>query len=607
MPYLAGMGIRFKLALAAGLLGATFLTADEIKNSDCLECHSDKSLNSTNASGAVRSLFADATVLAGSAHQKTSCAGCHSDLTIKHPDDNVAAQPVNCSRCHEQQSLSYGTSVHGDARMEHVHNGRRAAPQCIDCHGSHNVLAASWPASPLHFTRQAKTCGQCHEQEARDVMESVHGQALAAGRPDAPTCTGCHSEHRIRALKSSSPLAISQDVCSKCHASERLNTKYNLPADRVKTFFASYHGLAAQYGSTRAANCGSCHGAHKILPSTDPRSTIYKDNLAVTCGQCHPGASAKFAQGKIHIDTTTAEATGNLGERINWWVRKVYLVMIFSVIGLMAAHNALIFARKAAARARRQGRTFLRMDLSQRVQHLVLAGSFILLALTGFALKFPDSWIAHILGSDEGVRRWGHRISGIVLLLAGLYHLGYVLATRQGRSLLKDMTPKAKDARDLAANARYLTGLAKEKPRIARFGYAEKMEYWAVVWGTVIMGVTGLMIWFKLATTHWLPRWSIDLATTIHYYEAILACLAIVVWHFYHVIFDPDVYPLNRACVDGRVSPEWYAEEHALDAWPLNGATNPTRSANLNPGATQNDPSHTSDTSTNGHGGDRVA
>ncbi len=103
------------------------------------------------------------------------------------------------------------------------------------------------------------------------------------------------------------------------------------------------------------------------------------------------------------------------------------------------------------------------------------------------------------------------------------------------------------------------------------------MEYWAVVWGTVIMGVTGLMIWFKLGTTHWLPRWTIDVATTIHYYEAILACLAILVWHFYHVIFDPDVYPLNRACVDGRVSTEWYAGEHALDTPALENLTTRTQ------------------------------
>lgn len=575
MKHVADMSIRSLITPAAALLGAMALSAADIKNSDCLECHADKTLTSTNAAGAVKSLFADAGVLAGSAHQKTPCASCHADLTSRHPDDNVAAEPVNCSRCHEAQSLSYGTSVHGAARVAGVRNGRHAAPECVDCHGAHNILSAALPASPLYFTRLARTCGQCHEEESRDVMESVHGRALAAGRREAPTCTGCHSEHNIRALKNSSALAISQDVCSRCHASERLNTKYNLPADRVKTFFESYHGLAAQYGSTRAANCSSCHGVHKIFASTDPRSTIYKDNLAATCGKCHPGAGAHFAQGKIHVDADAAKAGGDLGQRVNWWVRKIYLGLIFSVIGLMAAHNALIFGRKAAARARRQGRTILRMDFCQRAQHFILALSFIVLALTGFALKFPDSWIAHLLGADEGIRRWGHRIAGVVLLLAGAYHVGYVLGTREGRSLLRDMIPGPKDARDVAANAAYLTGLAKKKPAFGRFGYAEKMEYWAVVWGTIIMGVTGLMIWFKLGTTHWLPRWVVDVATTIHYYEAILACLAIVVWHFYHVIFDPDVYPLNRACVDGRVSPEWQAEEHALDAGPLDKAAAP--------------------------------
>jgi formate dehydrogenase gamma subunit len=566
------MGIRLILSLAAWLLGTAALTAAEIKDGDCLECHSDKTLTSTNAAGVVRSVYADGAVVAGSAHQKTSCAGCHADLTVKHPDDNVAAQPVNCARCHAKQSVSYGLSVHGDARIKNRNKSAHEVPQCIDCHGTHGILSAAKAASPLHYTNLARTCGRCHEQESRDVIESVHGQALAAGERDAPTCTDCHSEHKIRPLKNSSSLAISEGVCSKCHASERLNTKYNLPADRVKTFFDSYHGLAAQYGLTRAANCASCHGAHRILPSTDPRSSIYKTNLTATCGQCHPGAMANFTQGKVHVDAASAQAGGNLGEQINWWVRKIYLGLIFTVIGLMAAHNALILGRKAAARARREGRTVLRMDQSQRAQHFVLAFSFIVLALTGFALKFPDSWIAVCLGSNEGVRRWGHRIAGVVLLLTGAYHVGYVLATRQGRSLIKDMMPNAKDARDLAANARYLTGLATTKPKFGRFGYAEKMEYWAVVWGTIIMGVTGLMIWFKLGTTHWLPRWSIDVATTIHYYEAVLACLAILVWHFYDVIFDPDVYPLNRACVGGRVSAEWYAHEHPLDAQSANGS-----------------------------------
>ena len=224
------------------------------------------------------------------------------------------------------------------------------------------------------------------------------------------------------------------------------------------------------------------------------------------------------------------------------------------------------------------------MDFSQRAQHFVLALSFILLAVTGFALKFPNSWIAHLFGSGEGLRSWCHRIAGVVLLLAGAYHAGYVLATRPGRRLVQDMLPDPKDARDLAANARYLTGRAKAKPAFGRFGYAEKMEYWAVVWGTIIMGVTGLMIWFKLGTTHWLPRWAVEVATTIHYYEAILACLAILVWHFYSVIFDPDVYPLNRECLDGRVSDEWMEEEHALAARPADESKTPPAAAVSHPG-----------------------
>ena len=89
-----------------------------------------------------------------------------------------------------------------------------------------------------------------------------------------------------------------------------------------------------------------------------------------------------------------------------------------------------------------------------------------------------------------------------------------------------------------------------------------------MVWGTLIMGVTGLMIWFKMDITRLLPRWVVDVATTIHYYEAILACLAIVVWHFYHVIFDPDVYPLNWACWKGKVSKCWQEAEHPLDRIP---------------------------------------
>lgn len=564
------LGVSFVAAWIG--LSATGLTAwAQLANSDCLECHEDKTLTKTNAAGKEVSLFVDVAKLAASSHKTNTCASCHSDISPQHPDDQVAAKPVACRQCHESHSRSYGASVHGLA----LQAGRVDAPTCQDCHDSHEVLPGTSPLSPLHVTRQAGTCGACHDQEAQDFAASVHGKALVEGVRDAPTCTDCHSEHQITALSTNATRTISEDVCSRCHGSERINTKYNLPSDRVRTFFESYHGLAAQYGLTVAANCGSCHGYHKVLPSSDPGSTIHPRNLVETCGKCHPGANEKFALSKVHVDIQSETSAADISSQINWWVRRIYLLLIFGVVGAMLVHNLILFFRKVAEHLQSAGRPVPRMNLTQRWQHAVLAASFIMLAITGFALKFPDSWVGKLMGSSEPFRRWAHRVAGVVLLVVGAYHVVYILATKDGRRLVMDLFPVKKDATDVLAAVRYLFGLSKEKPRIGRFGYAEKMEYWAVVWGTFLMGVTGLMIWFKMDVTQWLPRWMVDVALTIHYYEAILACLAIIVWHFYHVMFDPDVYPLNLACWDGHVTEHWQHEEHPLDHPPRTTGESP--------------------------------
>src|ERR1051325_764903 len=464
---LAGSFAIFGAAIGAASAGSA------LKNSDCLGCHNDKTLTRSGANGKEISCYVDAARLAASVHGTNSCVSCHADVTAKHPDDDRKLNPVNCGACHERQTKSYGASVHGVAARA----GERAAATCRDCHDSHEILPPTSTASPLPFSRQAETCGACHDREAKDVEASVHGKATAAGKREAPACTDCHFEHRIEALTSASSLKISTEVCSKCHASERLHTKYNLPSDRVRTFFESYHGLASQYGSTLAANCGSCHGYHKILASSDPNSTINRAHLVETCGKCHPGATEKFAFGKIHVDIAAQQSGADFAGQINWWVRRIYLALIFGVVGAMLVHNALLFYKKVAAHLRASGRPVLRMSLAQRWQHAVLALSFIVLAISGFALKFPDSWLARGLGASGPFRRWTHRGAGVVLLLVGLYHIGYVLSTREGRRLVKDLFPVKKDLADVWNAARYLVGWSKEKPRIGRFGYAEKVEY----------------------------------------------------------------------------------------------------------------------------------
>jgi ribosomal protein L31 len=315
----------FKAVLATLLvvLAAGGHAADLIKDSDCLDCHSDDTLTKTNEAGRAVSLYVNESVLRASVHGTNTCQACHEDLTSKHPDDEVPAKPVACASCHERQSESYGASVHGLAAKA----GDASAPTCTDCHDSHGLKPISDPSSPLHFSNLTKTCGECHEQAAADVGASIHGWAAANGKREAATCIDCHAEHQIEQLKTAGTLKISADVCSKCHASERINTKFNLPKDRVETFFASYHGLASQYGSALAANCASCHGYHLVLPSADPRSTISTNNLVATCGKCHPGATEKFASGKIHVADVTPAQAGDFGGKTNAWVRRIYIIL----------------------------------------------------------------------------------------------------------------------------------------------------------------------------------------------------------------------------------------------------------------------------------------
>jgi len=111
--------------------------------------------------------------------------------------------------------------------------------------------------------------------------------------------------------------------------------------------------------------------------------------------------------------------------------------------------------------------------------------------------------------------------------------------------------------------------LSNQKPEFARFNYAEKAEYWALVWGTGLMGITGVMLWAKVWVGNLLARWWVDVATAVHYYEAILATLAILLWHLYQVFFDPDVYPMNGAWLDEKMPMDHYQEEHGLDTESL--------------------------------------
>jgi cytochrome b subunit of formate dehydrogenase len=475
-----------------------------------------------------------------------------------------------------QLFVSYQESVHGKA----VAAGSDRAAVCTDCHGSHEILAASDPKSSIFKFNVPAICAKCHSSVEQQFTQSIHGQAIAHGNWQAPVCTDCHGIHSIKAHldpnSSVSAANLSQVTCARCHEGVRLSQEFGVEGRRSTTYLASYHGLASKLGSQVVANCASCHGVHNILPSSDPHSTINRANLVATCGQCHPGVTEKFVLGKVHVGAPLSADVGSVAVR---WIRKLYLGMIFAVIGAMLLHNLVIWRRKAVRRRKQDHRLVERMTLHQRWQHVILFVSFITLVITGFALKFPDSWFASLLGMGERVRGIIHRVAGVILIAIGMYHIAYTALARDGRRLLKDFLPEPKDASDVWGTLLYYLGVRAEKPEFRRFNYAEKAEYWALVWGLIVMAFTGIVLWAKVSVGRFLARWWLDVATAIHLYEAILATLAIVVWHFYQVFFDPDVYPMNWAWWDGKMSFEHYREEHGLDTETLLEAARAAASA----------------------------
>ena len=151
------------------------------------------------------------------------------------------------------------------------------------------------------------------------------------------------------------------------------------------------------------------------------------------------------------------------------------------------------------------------------------------------------------------------------MVAASLFHVYYLGFTKRGREFFRDMLPRPSDLRDVIGALRYYAGLTRQRPKFGRFSYIEKSEYWALVWGTVVMAGTGVILWFQDPFIALLTKLGWDAARSIHFYEAILATLAILVWHIYFVIFNPDVYPMNLAWLKGTITEEEMEDEHPLE------------------------------------------
>jgi cytochrome b subunit of formate dehydrogenase len=208
-------------------------------------------------------------------------------------------------------------------------------------------------------------------------------------------------------------------------------------------------------------------------------------------------------------------------------------------------------------------RYFIRLNFNERVQHMIFLICFIVLAITGFMLKLPEDIVAKF-GEAKDVmfyyRGLLHRIAGTIMILVSIYHVFYLLFKTAGRRWLVDMLPRFKDLSDLFGTMLYYLRFRVRPPEYDRFYYKQKLEYGALIAGATLMSVTGLLLWTE---QRW-PKFVLDIAAIVHGMEAILACLAIMVWHMYEVHLRPRKFPIDNLWITGVIDEEEIREEYPL-------------------------------------------
>ena len=303
---------------------------------DCSKCHTDE------ASG-----------LAGSVHAKASdhpCLSCHGDphTIVPKTDPKSPVYPLNipktCGSCHGNEAMAkkyglpnvyalYLDSIHGFALGK---EGLLVAANCTSCHGSHKILSHKDPQSPTYRDNIAATCGSCHVGINAQYQKGIHGKAVAAGDKNAPVCTDCHTAHAIIEPTSADFRMQSTPICGSCHR------------DKFSTYRDTFHSqLGLLGGYVETARCWDCHGAHEILPASDPNSPIAPQNLVKTCGRCHAGANASFVGYQPHANARNRRLNPAL-----YYIRLFMNLLLASVLTFFLIHTALWLFRSQIARLR---------------------------------------------------------------------------------------------------------------------------------------------------------------------------------------------------------------------------------------------------------------
>ncbi len=312
------------------------------------------------------------------------------------------------------------------------------------------------------------------------------------------------------------------------------------------------------------------------MPKDDPRSSIHPDNIVATCSKCHEAVTASFASFNPHIDPSNPED--------DYRVYVVWIFMVSLLIGVFAffgVHDLLWLQRSMVALVKgefkeerdKHGPYIRRFNAMNISMHVVIITTFLLLALTGLPLKFHDMpWAQTLIAMLGGIdfARVIHRLAAIGTFGYMAFHVGNVLirwAVRKEPGLWwgpNSMVPQMQDVRNFLGNIRYFLYLG-ERPLGDRWTYWEKFDYLAVFWGVVIIGLSGLMLWFPDFFTRFLPGWTLNAAHVIHSDEALLATGFIFIFHFFHTHLRPESFPMDLVVFTGKMPLHRFKAERPLE------------------------------------------
>lgn len=389
-----GCGAGAALALALYGTPAAAQPARSPTNEDCQVCHADAS--TTRANG--RPVVIPPEKFAASSHAAMACVDCHADLAriteFPHPEKLARVQ---CASCHEEAAAAYDRGIHARARRE---NPQSPAATCADCHTAHEIKSSKDPAASTYKLTLVATCSRCHGDPAvierghiaagnvpAVFQDSIHGRALAkSGLIVAPACGDCHGTHDIQpksAPESRVHLSRVPATCGACHAGVRHefdqsvhgqaiakglrvapachtchtahgiqrteNPRWQLGAveecgtchaEALRTYRDTFHGQVTALGFARVAKCADCHTPHTIFSKEDPRSSVSRARLVDTCRRCHPSANENFVKYDPHADKHDRQGSPAL-----YYAATFMNVLLAGVFAFFGLHTSLWFWR----------------------------------------------------------------------------------------------------------------------------------------------------------------------------------------------------------------------------------------------------------------------